>query len=57
MDQGWRQGVEQFVYNRVKEIQELVPPKYWLHCPKKESPADLPSCGVSPKEMESSGMD
>ena len=47
---------KQFVYNRVKEIQELVPPKYWSHCPGKENPADLPSHGVSPKELESSAV-
>ena len=47
---------KQFVYNRVKEIRELVPPKYWSHCPGKENPADLPSRGVSPKELEFSAV-
>ena len=47
---------KQFVYNRVKEIQELVSPKHWSHCPGKDNPADLPSRGVSPKELESSSV-
>ena len=47
---------KQFVYNRVKEIRVLVPPKYWSHCPGKENSADLPSRGVSPKELESSAV-
>ena len=49
-DKEWKQ----FVHNRVREIRQLVPPKHWSHCPGKENPADLPSCGVSPKELETS---
>ena len=50
-----RQGMwKAFVHNRVKEIQELVSAKHWSHCPGEENPANIPSSGVLPKELEMS---
>lgn len=40
----------------MKEIRELVPLTHWSHCPGKDNPADLPSRGISPKELESSSI-
>ena len=40
----------------MKEIQELVSPKHWSHCPGRDNLADLPSRGISPKELESSSV-
>ena len=52
----WIQGEgkewKQFVHNRVTEIRQLVPAANWSHCP--DNPADMPSRGVSPKELEDS---
>ena len=54
----WIQGEgkewKQFVHNRVTEIRQLVPAANWSHCPGRDNPADIPSCGVSPKELEMS---
>ena len=54
----WIQGKgkewKQFVHNRVTEIRQLVPATNWSHCPGKDNPADMPSRGVSPKELEDS---
>ena len=53
----WVQGVtkewKQFVHNRVTEIRQLVPAANWSHCPGKDNPADLPSRGISPRELQS----
>ena len=38
----------------MKEIRELVSVNHWSHCPGKENPGDIPSRGVSPKELETS---
>ena len=45
---------KQFVHNRVTEIRQLVPAANWSHCPGRDNPADIPSRGVSPKELEMS---
>ncbi|GFN85073.1 transposon tf2-6 polyprotein [Plakobranchus ocellatus] len=37
---------KQFVRNRVEEIQSAANPACWHHCPGKENPADLLTCGV-----------
>jgi len=54
----WVQGVtkewKQFVHNQVTKICELVPVTSWSHCPGKDNPADLPSHGISPRELQSS---
>jgi len=54
----WVQGVtkewKQFVHNRVVEIRKLIPVANWCHCPGKDNPADLPSRGISPRELQSS---
>ncbi|KRX32433.1 hypothetical protein T09_6376, partial [Trichinella sp. T9] len=36
-----------FVRNRVEEIQQLVDPTRWRHCPGKSNPADVLSRGTS----------
>jgi len=41
-------------HNRVTKIQELVPVTQWSHCPGKDNPADMPSCSISPRELQSS---
>lgn len=35
-----------FVKSCVNEIQELLPPEFWIHVPGKENPADIPSQGL-----------
>ena len=32
---------------------ELVPSQNWKHCPGKQNPADIPSGGMSPRDLES----
>ena len=52
----WVQGEskewKQFVHNCVTEIHKLVPVPHVSHCPGKDNPADLPSRGISPRELE-----
>lgn len=47
----WIQGInhewKQFVENRVNTIRSLVLPQHWRYCPGTESPADIPSKGMS----------
>ena len=43
-----------FVRNRVKEIQRLVGPSSWQHCPGKDNPADLVTRGISAEELKNS---
>jgi len=54
----WIKGEEkqwkQFVHNRVTEIRALVPAQHWSHCAGKDNPADLPSHGISSKQLETS---
>ena len=56
----WIQGEgkqwKQFVHNRVTAIRQLVPVQHWAHCAGKDNPADLPSHGVSTKDLEKSLM-
>ena len=42
--------VKPFVQNRANEIRRLVPAQTWKHCPRKDNPADLLSCGVAPTD-------
>ena len=46
-DKEWKQ----FVQNRVNEIRNLTPAKYWGHCPGKDNPADVPSRASTPLEL------
>ena len=40
-----------FVQNRVDEIRRAIPTGCWHHCSGKNSPADLPSRGLTPLEL------
>ncbi|KRZ49912.1 hypothetical protein T02_8993 [Trichinella nativa] len=40
-----------FVRNRVEEIQQLVEPTRWRHCPGKSNPADVLSRGAALQEL------
>ena len=48
MEKEWKQ----FVQNRMLEIRELVPAASWRHCHGSQNPADIPSSGVSPAELQ-----
>lgn len=56
----WIRGINKswksFVQNRVNEIRRLVPVSQWRHCPGKTNPADLPSRGLSIKELVNSSL-
>ena len=45
-----------FVANRVIEIQSLTDPAVWFHCPGKDNPADLTTCGLYAQELVKSDM-
>ena len=49
-DKQWKQ----FVHNRAVEIRRLVPVQHWTHCAGKDNPADMPSRGTSPSDLETS---
>jgi len=42
---------KQFVQNRVIEIRRLVSPELWSHCCGQNNPADIPSRGLTAKDM------
>ena len=52
----WIQGMDgewkQFVNNRVNSIRQLQPAGRWRHCPGKSNPADIPSRGMLPRELQ-----
>ena len=56
----WIRGVEKswkpFVQNRVSEIRKLLNPDCWMHCAGRDNPADLPSRGLTPKELTTSKL-
>lgn len=45
-----------FVANRVTEIQSLISPSNWYHCPGKDNPADLMTRGVLADQLISNDM-
>lgn len=45
-----------FVANRVTEIQTLISPSNWFHCPGEDNPADLMTRGVLADQLISSDM-
>ena len=47
---------KQYVQNRVQEIRQSVPEAAWNYCPGTQNPADLPSRGLSGKELVESSL-
>jgi len=47
---------KQYVQNRVQEIRQRVPEAAWNYSPGAQNPADLPSCGLSGKELVESSL-
>ena len=56
----WIRGVEKswkpFIQNRVFEIRRLLSPECWSHCAVRDNPADIPSRGLTPKELATSKL-
>ncbi|XP_055910550.1 uncharacterized protein LOC129944915 [Eupeodes corollae] len=56
----WIQGEpsrwKDFVRNRVTQIQEILPKANWHHISGEHNPADLPSRGVSPRQLAESDL-
>ena len=51
-DKDWKP----FIQNRVKEIRSLVPANCWSHCKGKDNPADIPTRGLTTKELTRSNL-
>ena len=51
-DKSWKP----FVQNRVEEIRRLLPPEEWSHCADESNPADLPSRGLTPRQLSQSKL-
>ena len=47
---------KQFVQHRVTEIRSLIPGSCWSHCLGIDNPADLPSRGVTPADLEDNDL-
>lgn len=45
-----------FVANRVSEIQDLINPSCWRHCPTECNPSDCASRGISPEQLMSHNL-
>ncbi|CAL8126482.1 unnamed protein product [Orchesella dallaii] len=45
-----------FVANRVAAIQDVIPPQQWQHVISQDNPADLPSRGISPHELDGNSL-
>ena len=46
-DKPWNQ----YIQSRVQEIRKIVPEASWKHCSGDKNPADLPSRGITAKEL------
>ena len=51
-DKAWKP----FVQNRVQEIRQRIPSKFWYHCISQENPADIPSRGLAAQELQQCQM-
>ena len=40
-----------FVANRISQIQDIISPQQWNHVPTASNPADIPTRGMTPKEL------
>ena len=45
-----------FVESRVREIRKLVPGDHWRFCPGKDNPADIPTRGMTIKELKETSL-
>ena len=45
-----------FVESRVREIRKLVPGDHWRFCPGKDNPADIPTRGMTIKELKKTSL-
>ena len=51
-DKPWKQ----YIKSRVQEIRKIVPEASWKHCSGDKNPADLPSRGITAKELEENSL-